>query len=534
MKNKHVIVVGGGIAGLTAVACLVLHVTLLEKENHTGGLVSSFERDGYIFDGGLRAVESSGLILSVLQELGIDLPLVHSTVSLGIEDIMIPMKNTDDILTYKNALKTLYPASADNVDVIINDIQRVSSYMMVLLGNEAPVYKNEEEKKSLKMKDLLSWLMKLLKIMPKLGKLQYPVEEHLAKITEDQALIDIIIQHFFKKTPTSFALSYFLFYLDYHYPVGGTGAFPKALENYIREGGGQVITDCRVVKVDPENKKLTDEKGAEHLYDELIWTADNKTLYNMTDTQVVVKKKIQKRIEEKRDALQDLRGAESVLSVYLGVDLPPSYFSKITTEHVFYTPDKRGLSLAKTDELLVWLKEQKPDGNLEQKNHIKNFLKDYFNYNTFEISFPVLRDASLAPKDKTGLIASCLFNYDLCKFISDSGWYDEFKIFCEDEFIRVLDGSIFNGLKEKIDLRLSATPLTLERHTGNTDGAIVGWSFENPFIPVPQSMIAMPNAIKTVIPHVYQAGQWSYSPAGVPISLLTGKVVAGHVAKKCR
>ena len=39
------------------------------------------------------------------------------------------------------------------------------------------------------------------------------------------------------------------------------------------------------------------------------------------------------------------------------------------------------------------------------------------------------------------------------------------------------------------------------------------------------------NAIKTPIPGVYQAGQWTYSPSGLPISLLTGKIAADRVIK---
>jgi phytoene dehydrogenase-like protein len=50
-----VLVVGGGMAGLTAAAYLSragLRVRLCEKEKKTGGLVNSFEYKGFVFDGG--------------------------------------------------------------------------------------------------------------------------------------------------------------------------------------------------------------------------------------------------------------------------------------------------------------------------------------------------------------------------------------------------------------------------------------------------------------------------------------------------
>jgi hypothetical protein len=40
------------------------------------------------------------------------------------------------------------------------------------------------------------------------------------------------------------------------------------------------------------------------------------------------------------------------------------------------------------------------------------------------------------------------------------------------------------------------------------------------------------NAVKTPVPGVFQAGQWTYSPAGLPISILTGKLAADRVIKE--
>jgi len=37
--------------------------------------------------------------------------------------------------------------------------------------------------------------------------------------------------------------------------------------------------------------------------------------------------------------------------------------------------------------------------------------------------------------------------------------------------------------------------------------------------------------VLTPVPGVYQAGQWSYSPSGLPISILTGKLAADRIAR---
>ncbi len=68
------IIVGGGIAGLTSAVYLARagqKILLIEKNDEFGGLVSSFERDGFHFEAGVRALESAGIIFPMLDDLGI-------------------------------------------------------------------------------------------------------------------------------------------------------------------------------------------------------------------------------------------------------------------------------------------------------------------------------------------------------------------------------------------------------------------------------------------------------------------------------
>ena len=82
------VVVGGGVAGLTATAYLERagqKVLLIEKNRVCGGLVNTFARNGFRFDAGVRALLDAGIIFTMLKDLGIDLEVVKSPVSLGIE-----------------------------------------------------------------------------------------------------------------------------------------------------------------------------------------------------------------------------------------------------------------------------------------------------------------------------------------------------------------------------------------------------------------------------------------------------------------
>ena len=61
----------------------------------------------------------------------------------------------------------------------------------------------------------------------------------------------------------------------------------------------------------------------------------------------------------------------------------------------------------------------------------------------------------------------------------------------------------------------------------------MGWSFQKP-VPVINKIQIADRSVLTPIPTIFQAGQWAYSPAGVPMSILTGKIAADKVLKRKR
>src|SRR5512136_1763194 len=131
------IVVGGGIAGLIATAYISktgLRTLLCEKEPSCGGLINSFERDGFVFDGGIRAMENSGVLLPMLKHLGVELELVRNHVSLGIEDRVIRLESEANVADYQALLEALYPNSKAEITRIIEQIHLIMKYMKVQYG----------------------------------------------------------------------------------------------------------------------------------------------------------------------------------------------------------------------------------------------------------------------------------------------------------------------------------------------------------------------------------------------------------------
>jgi phytoene dehydrogenase-like protein len=519
------IVVGGGIAGLTSAAFLAKaghSVLLCEKENACGGLLNTFERDGFFFDGGIRATENSGILFPMLKKLGLDIEFVRNKISVGIEDRVIRINDKGAVLAYQELLNDLYPENRSEIGAIITQIEKIMEYMEVQYGIDNPVFLDIKEDRDYFLKTILPWMVKYALTAPKISKLQEPVVDFLRRYTQNQSLLDIICQHFFQKTPAFFALSYIKLYLEYKYPLGGIGRIVEKMVAFIEDHHGIISTNTEIVSVDPQRNLVTDSHGASHEYHELIWAADQKALYRNIDAEKLVDPRVRTAISNRRALIAEKIGNDSVFTLFLALDLDSGYFANIASEHFFYTPSRMGQTAAGPIPV---------DGD---RTTIEKWLEQFFALTTYEISCPVMRDESLAPSGKTGLIVSVLFDYKLTKRIEEMGWYEEFKTFCETLIIYNLNASIYPSIMEAVLQRFSSTPITLAKVAGNTDGAIVGWAFSNDPMPAESRLPRILKAVQTPIPGILQAGQWTYSPAGLPISILTGKLAADQVIKELK
>jgi len=522
-----VIVVGGGIAGLTTAAFLSQSgrsVLLCEKEERVGGLVGSFTRDEFVFDAGIRALENSGVLFPMLRQLGIEMEFLDNPVSIGIADRIVTIRSEEDIAAYQQMLTDLFPEERENIAAIVDVVYRSMTYMDVLYGIDNPLFMDLKHDTAYLKETLLPWLFRYIAAQGKIKRLSEPVEEYLAKITQNRTLIDMIAQHFFRQTPASFALSYFSLYLDYKYPKGGTGALIDRLWDYILEHGGTILTKTSIEGVNPAKRMVYDRQGNTYVYGDLVWAADSKALYAALRGTDALPKRVAQKIEKRTALLVGKEGGDSVLTLYITAGIDVSYFQSMHGPHFFYTPQKIGLSTLPLSSL------RRADGSFTTDEHaVMDWVKSFLQLTTYEISIPAMRDARLAPAGNTGLIISTLMDHALVRHIANQGWYESFKSLCRDTMIETLKSSVYPVLEGLVRSAFVSTPLTLEKRTGNTGGAITGWAFTNDEMPAVSSMPKIAKSIDTPIPHVVQAGQWTYSPAGFPISIRTGKIAADAV-----
>ncbi|MFA7127297.1 MAG: FAD-dependent oxidoreductase [Bacilli bacterium] len=523
------IIVGGGIAGLISAAYLTksgYKVLLCEKEEKTGGLVSSFHYKGFLFDAGVRGIVDSGIVKPMLKQLGIHVELIKSIVTIGIENDFVLVDTYDSLKRYQAMLVKLYPDNEQDVIAILNEIKKVMDYMSILYGIENPLFKDLKNDRAYLFKILVPWLFKFLSKSGKIKHFNVPINEYLHQFTNNQSLIDIISQHFFQKTPASFALSYYSLYLDYEYPVGGTSHLVDAIKDFIIQSGGTITTKTKITRIHVDKNSIYDQMNNKFEYKQLIWAADVNQLYKAIDMDQIENNKIRQKVEKQSQLLVGKKGGDSIYSLFLAVDLDQGYFKDKTSAHCFYTPKKTGQS--KIFNQLKTISQSK------NKDEIINWMTDYLDYTTYEIAIPSLRNEKLAPKNQTGLIISVLMDYEFINNIKTLGFYEEFKLLSEKKIIEILNNYLFHGIKEKIIHCFSSTPLTIEKLSGNHEGAITGWAFTNDIIPSITKMTKVINSCLTPIPNILQAGQWTFSPSGLPISILTGKIASDHAIKSLK
>lgn len=530
MENNHyhTIIVGGGIAGLTAGAYLARtgkNILLIEKNDEFGGLVSSFKHNGFQFEAGVRALENAGIIKPMLEDLGIALEFVNSPVTIGIEKDVLHIKDRDSLVDYEQLLKKYYPESKHEIETTIKEIRKIMKHMDVLYGVDNPFFKDLKRDWQYIFKELLPWLPRFLLTIGKINKMHMPVESYLETLISDPSLRDIIAQHFFKHTPSFFALSYFSLYLDYQYPKEGVGALAESVYSKLLELGGRAKNMTFIKKIHASEQWIKDSQGQLYFYENLIWAADLKYFYQNTSVKGLPGK-IQIKFKKEKRKILERRGGDSVYSLYLEVDEPLDSFRKIASGHFFYSPSRKGLGKLHTTEL----KKILDNWSQITKKDLYAWLDRFTALNTYEISIPGLKNPDFVPSNKTGLIISFIIEIDLFEKLQESGWYEEFRQEMANKIIQVISESVYPGLEDRIMDQFSFTPISIRNRVLSSEGAIVGWSFQEP-IPVPNKIQNAQKSVITAIPNIYKAGQWTYSPAGVPMSILTGKLAADKAGK---
>lgn len=505
-----VLVIGAGLSGLTTAAFLAqggARVLVCEQAAEVGGLFNSFSRAGYHFDGGIKAVENSAVMMPMLAQLGL-LEQVHlrpSPIALITNGRVLPMRGWAHVVAYFHLLGDLFPGDVPGLRRVLRDARTVFELLDGVLDFPVPFFDLPGGAGGARAE----WFKRqgaALSRAPRAARLMRTgLRPYLRRHLGDAGLVNLLSGLFPDGTSAFFGLGYFRLFLDYNYPRGGIQTIPRALAEALRGWGGEIRLNARVSRVLLEGGRACGvalSGGEEIRAGYVVAAADLR----QTLTSLVPESLLPADFDAK---LRRAEVSHSVFNVFLGLDMPPGELKLEGCQHVFYSPDLRGI-----DE---------PD---------RVALPDYFAHVPQEISVPCLHQPDLAPPGKTGLNISAMTSWRY-----RGGWeqaasdYEKRKDDCARQLIAGLEKFV-PGLSERIELRVIATPRTIHARTSNTEGAIMGWSYDRGRTLSRGRFYQMPSSVLTPVPRLLVAGHWAFSPGGSPVAVLTGKLAAERLLKR--
>ncbi len=509
------IIIGTGIGGLTAGAYLARKgrkVLLCEQHTKPGGCFNSFKYKGYTFDGGIQGCESAGMLIPMLEQLGIRdrIKLTTGSPSVATPDVFVKYSNYKELADFFVELEKYYPDDIKGLKQIRKEIIKLGRTMKYILQAPNPLFQ----------KSIFHFFFKCMIWFFRYGRcfidfphfirlMNKPVEDYLLPKMKNPRPVKLLVQALYNGSSASFAIPFLDFFSEYYYPRGGVQKLPDLLADYITENGGRIMYKTLVNEViikDGRACGIKTESGDVFTAPFIISNGDHRRLFTkMLPVSAVP--------QEYHNKLKTSEIAESMFSVFLGVDIPPEKLPVKGCQHVLYFPDYNG----------VEYKELFSD-------------PDYYKRAYIMIMAPSVEDPTLAPPGKSVIILQSAAAKEFA-----GGWKskdgnrgDEYKKLKEKIAADLIANAekIIPGLSQKIEVKVTATPLTYERYTMNDGGSTGGWSkhVEKTFR---RGIMGLIN-VATPVKNFYMVGHWSSIPGGAPIGFMTGKLVSDIVNFRLR
>ena len=513
MAQYDVVVIGAGIAGLTAAAYLArggARVVVCEQDEQAGGYFYSFRREGYLFDAGIKAIENAGIMRPTLAQLGLldRVKLLRSPIALITETDVQPIRSPEDITAYFNSVMAWFPDQREGLTRILRDVQSIATALGALVAMSSASFAATPEEARRTSGGFGRIAGALARVPAIVSLTRGTLRGYLEQRLSNPRVVNLLCDVFPDGTTPFFGLAYYSMFLDYYYPQGGMQRVPDVLASAIREWGGEVRTRSEVLHIGMASGRATGvtlADGTEIHAGYVISCGDARRAF----TQLLPEGAVPPQFLA---TLLKAEPSHSVFTVFLGVDLAAEDLRLQGCPHVFYAPDRNGVG-----------------GTDRQQT------ADYFARVPQEISVPCIVDAGLAPPGKSGIILSALTTWHYADhWGTDNGKpterYEQLRARFASQMVASLEKFI-PGLASRTEFVLTGTPYTLNARTSNYEGAIMGWSYDRTKTLHRGSLLQMGRSVRTPVPNLYMAGHWAFSPGGSPVAVMTGKLAANQILK---
>ena len=481
MADKRVIVIGAGIAGLSAGCYAQMNgyqTDIFEMHNLPGGLCTAWKRGGYTFDGCIHWLVGSRPDSS-LRRLWDELGALRGTTVLDRDEFLrIEGPDGQTLILYSNVdrleqhLKELSPADAVQIEDLTAAIRMLGQLDLPLDGPaELP---DDPAQLPPEIRAIVETFMKYSTLSGK---------EWAAQL--ESPFLRSAFERLFQFPGAS--MIFIVMTLGYYnvrnagYPIGGSLPFSRAIERRYLDLGGQIHYQSPVETILVEDDRAVGVRladGSEQRADVVISAADGRTtIFDMLEGRYTS--------AEITHAYEKWPIFQPLIQVSLGV----------------------GMDLASEPESLTLMlpKPTRIAGKVRETLGITNYAAD----------------STLAPHGKSVVVSLIQSTYAYWADLAvDRARYDAEKQAVADWVIAQLDRRFpgFAGAVEVVDV---ATPLTFERYTGNWQGSYEGW------VPVggedgPRFDKGLPKTLPG-LKNFYMVGQWVEPGGGLPPAALSGR-----------
>jgi phytoene dehydrogenase-like protein len=492
-----IIIIGGGLAGLTAGAYLAMagkSVLMLEQQDVTGGCCGDHSAGGHTVPAAAHLVNDPGLVNGILRDLGA--AEVTFTAPDPVFDVSGPCPGKNLIITRE---RDIFLGSAYGVATDAPR-EKVSQGIGRLMDLSSQIH-HETKSLPLESPELMSFFKRLFLGLSMQRKL--PMSMEYGRMPVGQLLSSVFPGVEMKclraalrsVVPVRGARALDLLQLlgnvvegNVFYADGGVESIVESLNGSFRLHGGVIRTGAQVTAVNVSDGRVTG-----------VTLADESTVNSgMVLSTIDMKELFFTLLPDKgaprlfREKLAKIPLSDSYVTITLSTTLPPGMAGKGRKGVRVVNPAVEEEALFTSDEpesvsLFIHFPEQNQENVQDGRSLVQIMAPVRFMYENNWHSGPQC--------EKTEQ-------------------YNEFKKQYADSLIRRADTVVPGLSSHAVDIAV-ATPVTYRSCTGNDEGAVYGWR--------------RPRMWRQKVPYthgLYIAGHWTYPGPGVLKTMMSGKNVS--------